>query len=77
MGDLKFEIMRNVAVLSEAASGWKCELNLISWGGKDPVYDIRDWSPDHTKMGKGKTLMKEQVVALSKALKVELCRKEA
>lgn len=77
MTERKFEIVRNIAVLSESKSGWKCEINLVKWGDNAPVYDIRDWSPDHTKMGKGKTLEKEEIEKLYRALKVELCRKES
>ena len=37
----------------------KSSLVLISWNEKDPKYDIREWSPDHAKMGKGVTLTVE------------------
>ncbi|MEE3482374.1 MAG: PC4/YdbC family ssDNA-binding protein [Lachnospiraceae bacterium] len=40
--------------------GWTKERNLVSWNGGAPKYDIRDWSEDHTKMGKGVTLTAEQ-----------------
>jgi len=50
-----FEIIETIAVLSEGSKGWKKELNLISWNGREPKYDVRDWSEDHTKMGKGIT----------------------
>lgn len=56
MADIKFKIKETVGVLSESAKGWKKELNLISWNDKEPKYDIRERSPDHTKMGKGVTL---------------------
>ncbi|XOS90972.1 YdbC family protein [Brevibacillus laterosporus] len=64
MTDIKFEIIQTISVLSEGAKGWKKELNLISWNGRDPKYDIRDWSEDHSKMGKGITLDKEELVTL-------------
>lgn len=64
MADIKFEIIKNVAVLSEGSKGWKKELNLISWNNNEPKYDIREWSPDHTKMGKGITLTKEELLML-------------
>ncbi|MFD2042886.1 YdbC family protein [Ornithinibacillus salinisoli] len=68
MAELKFEIMETIAVLSESPKGWTKELNLISWNGRDPKYDIRDWAPDHEKMGKGVTLSKEDVLNLKTAL---------
>ena len=60
-------------MLSKSASGWEKQLNLISWNERDPKYDIRDWSPDGEKMGKGVTLSKEELVALKELLnKIEL-----
>ena len=56
MAEIKFEIVRNIRVISESSKGWMKELNLISWNGREPKYDIRDWDPDHQKMGKGVTL---------------------
>ena len=56
MAEFKYEITRELGVLSESKSGWTRELNLISWNGAEPKYDIRDWSPDHEKMGKGISL---------------------
>lgn len=64
MAELKFEIMETIGVISESAKGWQKELNLISWNGREPKYDIRDWAPNHEKMGKGITLSKEELVNL-------------
>ncbi|NHN29648.1 YdbC family protein [Paenibacillus agricola] len=64
MAELKFEITKNIGILSEGAKGWSKELNLISWNDRDPKYDIREWSSEHDKMGKGVTLSKEEIVAL-------------
>lgn len=68
MSDIKYEIIKNIAVLSTSASGWRKELNLISWNDREPKYDLRDWSADHTKMGKGVTLTKEELLALKELL---------
>ncbi|WP_332628825.1 YdbC family protein [Halalkalibacter flavus] len=68
MADIKFEIVETLAVLSEGSKGWKKELNLISWNGRDAKYDIRDWAPDHSKMGKGVTLSEEEIEILVQAL---------
>jgi hypothetical protein len=51
-----FKIIKHIGVLSEGSSGWQKELNLVSWNNKEPKYDIRDWAPNHEKMGKGITL---------------------
>ncbi len=60
--------MEKIAVLSESSKGWTKELNMISWNERDPKYDIREWSPDHEKMGKGVTLSIEEAAILKKAL---------
>lgn len=68
MAELKYEITRNIGVLSEGAKGWSKELNFISWNDREPKYDIREWSPEHDKMGKGVTLSKEEIITLREFL---------
>ncbi len=68
MADIKFEIKEELGVLSESARGWKKEFNLISWNGAAPKYDLRDWSPENEKMGKGITLSPDEVQELYKLL---------
>ncbi len=64
MAEIKYEITEKLGVLSENAKGWTKELNLISWNGHEPKYDIREWSPDHSRMGKGVTLTADELAAL-------------
>lgn len=61
MAEIKYEIVKALGVLSEGSNGWKKELNLVSWNGRDPKYDIRDWDEDHEKMGKGITLSENEM----------------
>jgi len=68
VSDIKYEIVKKVGVLSKSASGWAKELNLISWNDREPKYDLRDWSADGEKMGKGVTLSKEELSALKELL---------
>ena len=68
MSDIKYEIKEEIAVISESAKGWRKELNLVSWNDGEPKYDIRDWAPDHEKMGKGITLTKDVAKQLYIAL---------
>jgi hypothetical protein len=68
MSDLKYEIIKKVGVLSKSGSGWAKELNLISWNDRDAKYDLRDWSAEGTKMGKGVTLSKEELIVLKELL---------
>ena len=49
--ELKFEIINQIGTISTSTSGWNVELNRVSWNGNEPKYDLRSWSPDHTKMG--------------------------
>lgn len=68
MADIKYEIKEELGVLSESAKGWQKELNLISWNGAEPKYDLRDWAPNHEKMGKGITLNANEAQELYKLL---------
>lgn len=64
MAEIKYEIKENIGVLSENNKGWSKELNLISWNDREAKYDIREWSPEHEKMGKGVTLSSEELIKL-------------
>ncbi len=68
MAEFTYEIIEEIAVLSENEKGWRKELNLIAWNGREPKYDIRDWAPEHEKMGKGVTLTKEELKELERAI---------
>ena len=68
MVDIKYEIIEEIGVLSENAKGWRKELNVISWNGARAKYDLRDWAPEHEKMGKGITLTPEEAKMLVKLL---------
>ena len=71
MADLKFEITERIGVLSENAKGWTKELNKVSWNEREPKYDLREWNPDHSRMGKGITLTDEEVETLKAILNGE------
>ena len=68
MADIKYDIIKEIGVLSKNAKGWQKELNLISWNEGAAKYDIRDWTPDHEKMGKGTTLTEEEIENLKEML---------
>ena len=67
MAEFKYEITERIAVLSQSPNGWERQLNLVSWNERDPKFDLREWSPDHTKMGKGITLTYEEMQAVCDA----------
>ena len=68
MADFKFEITDELAVLSESAKGWTKEVNMVSWNEREAKIDIREWSPEHERMGKGGTLNKEEAKILKNVL---------
>ncbi|MFT8363656.1 MAG: PC4/YdbC family ssDNA-binding protein [Sporolactobacillus sp.] len=68
MSELRFEIAKKVGAISQSPRGWEKQLNVISWNERAPKYDLRDWSPDGAKMGKGLTLSIEELKALKRLL---------
>lgn len=66
--DFSFEIKEKLGVISNGSKGWNLELNLVSWSEKPAKYDIRQWSPEHDKMGKGVTFTKEELESLRNLL---------
>lgn len=68
MAEIKYDVQKKIGVLSESSKGWLKELNLVSWNDKPPKYDIREWAPEHDKMGKGITFTKEEIKKLKEIL---------
>ncbi|MEW8987141.1 MAG: PC4/YdbC family ssDNA-binding protein [Bacillus sp. (in: firmicutes)] len=68
MAEIKYEIQETIGSISQSPKGWSKELNLISWNGKVPKYDLREWAPEHEKMGKGVTLTVEELKELRNLL---------
>ena len=64
MAEFKYEVTETLGTLSETGNRWAKELNLVSWSDRAPVYDLRTWTGDHERMGKGITMTKEEVIAL-------------
>lgn len=59
--EVTFEIKKHFGVIAEHATGWRKELNLVSWNDNHPKYDIRDWSPNHEQLGRGITLTETEM----------------
>ncbi len=68
MSDIKYEIKKELGTISSSPKGWTKEINLVSWNGAAPKYDIRDWAPAHEKMGKGITLTEDEARSLYQIL---------
>lgn len=68
MGEFNFEILKHIGVISTSRNGWSKEVNIISWNDSTPKIDVRDWSPDHVKMGRGLTFTGEEAGNLCRML---------
>jgi hypothetical protein len=82
MDKIDFDIVKHYGVISSGAGGndkkgWQKELNLVSWNGRAPKLDIRDWAPDHEKMGKGVTLTEGEAAQLAELLVSALSGQES
>ena len=66
---ITFEIVEKIGVITEYSTGWNREINLVSWNGNEPKYDIREWSPDHEKMSRGITLKEDELRTMLYLLK--------
>lgn len=67
MSDFSYEIKRTIAAKMTSGS-WSLELNFISWNGRTPVFDLRKWNADHSKMSKGITLTDAELSWLASIL---------
>ena len=65
----KYDIYEHVGNISNENNGWTKELNFISWDEREPVYDIRTWSQDHMKYGKGVILTRREMKLLQELIK--------
>ena len=54
--EVTFKIIEHIGVLRTSAAGWSRELNYISWCDRPARFDIREWTPDHSKSSRGITL---------------------
>ncbi len=68
MNEVRFEIKKHHGVLKTNQNGWQRELNIVEWNGGEPKYDIREWSPDHTRMTRGITLTESEAKVLKEIL---------
>jgi len=66
--EFKYEIVEEIGVISTSTSGWNREVNIVRWNEGKPKFDIRDWSPEHEKMGKGISMTSEEVALLKSIL---------
>lgn len=70
MADIEYKIINHMFKLKSTGTFHK-ELNLISWNKRDPVYDLRGWNEDRSKMTKGITLTMDEFEELVSKIKEE------
>lgn len=66
---ISFKIEKHIGTIRTTETGWSKELNIVSWNGSAPKYDIREWSPDHERMTRGITLFPDEMKNLAAVLK--------
>lgn len=59
--EITFEILEHIGVIATFPTGWKKEINLVSWNGAAGKYDIREWDPSHERMSRGITLKENEM----------------
>ena len=67
--EVTFEIIEHIGVLATSSTGWRKELNFVSWNGAPGKYDIRDWDPSHERMSRGITLKENEMRLLLEVMK--------
>ena len=66
--EIDCEILESYGVFSRGTKNWNKEVNFVSWNGRPPKLDIRNWQKDHGKCGKGIALTREEAEELVKLL---------
>ena len=52
-------ILKHLGTIGQRGA-WTIEVNYVQYEERLPQVDIRRWSPDHQKMGKGITLFEQE-----------------
>ena len=64
---MTMELIKKIALISGSETGFRKELNLVSWNGREPKYDLRGWSPEGIPL-RGVTLTEDEAKELQKVL---------
>ena len=67
-GEFSFKVVHHLGVYGRSAKGWTKEANVIEWNGNRAKLDLRDWDPEHTRMSRGITLHKQEMLYLLQIL---------
>ena len=60
MAELSYKIIHHYGILGKNHREWTKEVNIVEWRNQKPKLDIRDWEPEHKKMGRGITLKPDE-----------------
>ena len=63
--EIEYSITARIGVITEYSTGWTKELNIVSWNGGAPKFDIRDWDSEHEHMSRGITLHEDEARTVS------------
>ncbi len=66
--EFEIKIVEHISTISEKTDLWPLELNLVSFNGEEPKYDLRRWNKSHTRMGRGTTLTLGELKVLSMSI---------
>lgn len=66
--EIKSEIVKSIGTLASNKTGWNREVNIVRWNEGKAKLDIRDWGPNHERVGKGISLSSEEVAVLKELL---------
>lgn len=64
---MTMNVIKKIAVISGEEKGYRKELNLVSWNGREPKLDLRNWSPEGQAL-KGLTMTEDEAKELRKVL---------
>ena len=64
---MTMEVIKKIALISGSETGYRKELNIVSWNGRGPKYDLRGWSLEGKAL-RGVTLTEDEAKELQKAL---------
>lgn len=64
---MTMKVIKKIALISGLETGYRKELNIVSWNGKEPKYDLRNWSPEGIAL-RGLTLTEDEAKELQKVL---------
>lgn len=65
---ITYSVEKREGIISTMSNGWKKELNKVSWNDGEAKFEIRSWSKDHQRMGKGISFTEEELVTLANIL---------